>query len=191
VDASGTIGPPIATATQVALVSSDVTAKRVRLVWYATESVGLVATLERTTDGARWSDITRLSADGTGRLSYDDTDILAGSRYGYRLRLAQGETTAESWVEVPRVAFTLHGVRPTPSTGPASVEFSLPDAAHATLELFDIGGRRIGTHPIGGLGAGRHSFSIDRHHALDPGVYLVRLARGSDMHIARMVVVER
>jgi hypothetical protein len=190
-DASGAIGPPIATATQVALVSSDATAERVRLVWYATESAGLAATLERTIDGVTWRDIARLSADGTGRLAYDDTDILAGSRYGYRLRLAQGERTAESWIEVPRAAFTLHGVRPTPSIGPASIEFSLPDAAHATLELFDVGGRRIGSHPVGSLGAGRHSFPVDRHHALEPGVYLVRLARGSDVRSARMVVTER
>jgi len=191
VDASGAIGPPIATATQVALVSSDATTERVRLVWYATESAGLAATLERTTDGVTWRDIARLSADGTGRLAYDDTDINAGSRYGYRLRLSQRETTAESWVDVPRVAFALHGVRPTPSTGPASIEFSLPDAAQATIELFDVGGRRIGSHPVGSLGAGRHSFAIDRHHALDPGVYLVRLARGIDVRTARMVVTER
>ena len=190
VDASGAIGPPIATATQVSLVSSDATAERVRLTWYAAQGAGLAATLERSTDGVTWRELARVSVDGTGRLAYDDSDIIAGSRYGYRLRLAPDETTAESWVDVPQVALALEGARPMPSVGTPSVWFRLPDASHATLEVFDVGGRRVAHHAVGHLGGGRHQMKI-AGHPLDPGIYLVRLARGEDVRTARMVVVER
>jgi hypothetical protein len=155
---------------------------------------GLSATLERARDGAGWQMVARLTADGSGRIAYEDRDITAGVRYGYRLRLVQGGdewTTGESWFDIPQMAFALHGVRPTPSTGPASIEFTLPDAQPATLDLFDIRGRRVATHEIGAQGAGRHAFALRGVDRLNPGIYLVRLTRGAEVRTTRMVVVGR
>jgi hypothetical protein len=194
VDATGVFGPPLPTAALVSLASTNVTAERVQLAWYATGSAGLAATLERSTGGLGWQSVAALSVDGAGRMSYEDTDVIAGGRYGYRLRLTQDGsswTTSESWFDVPSLTFALEGVRPLPSIGPATVWLRLPDDKPATLELFDVRGRRVMGREVGALGAGRHQVSFAKDGSLTPGVYLVRLSRQADVQTSRMVVLDR
>lgn len=194
VDATGAIGPDVPTSVLVSLISTNVTADRIRLEWHAPVSAGLAATLERSSGGHDWQSVAELSVDGTGRMSYEDTDVIAGGRYGYRLRLAQDGswwTTPESWLDVPSLAFALEGPRPVPSIGPAAIWFRLPDDKPATLELFDVRGRRVTGREVGVLGAGRHQVSFATDGSLAPGLYWVRLSREADVRTSRMVVVSR
>jgi hypothetical protein len=63
--------------------------------------------------------------------------VVAGTRYGYRLRLGS-TTTAETWVDVPRT--TAFAAWPNPARG--SVEFALPaSAGTGRLEVIDLQGR--------------------------------------------------
>ncbi len=71
----------------------------------------------------------------------------------------------------------------------ATVLFSLPDAQPATLELFDVSGRRVWSRDVGGFGAGEHTVRIGDEARLPVGVYLARLRQGARAASARVVVI--
>jgi hypothetical protein len=80
-------------------------------------------------------------------------------------------------------------VLPNPSDGPVSVTFSLPGSAPATLELFDVAGRRLAERAVGGLGAGTHQLRLDTDRVrLAAGLYLVRLRQSGRERVARAVI---
>jgi hypothetical protein len=88
-------------------------------------------------------------------------------------------------------ALALDPVRPNPVRGgPLAVRFTLPGAAAASLELFDVAGRRIATREVGALGVGRHTLELRESAGLAPGLYLVRLTRGPDAQVTRVVVLK-
>jgi len=86
------------------------------------------------------------------------------------------------------VAFALEGFRPNPSRGPLTVSLALPAAEPATLQLFDLAGRRVAEREVGTLGAGRHLVRLDPGAWIAPGVYLLRLTQGARTATARAVV---
>lgn len=89
------------------------------------------------------------------------------------------------------VAFALHGARPNPATAHAlHVAFALSTAAPARLELHDVGGRRVLTREVGGLGAGRHSVNLAEGRRVATGIYWVSLSQGGNQQRARVAVVQ-
>jgi hypothetical protein len=91
----------------------------------------------------------------------------------------------------PSLSFALQGVRPNPSRGQRlSVEYSLPSAGAARLQLLDVSGRQVMKLEVGALGAGQHTVALDAGRVLPPGLYLVRLTQGVNDRVARVVVVE-
>ncbi|MEQ1833022.1 MAG: T9SS type A sorting domain-containing protein, partial [Candidatus Eisenbacteria bacterium] len=89
--------------------------------------------------------------------------------------------------EHPR-SVSLSAPRPNPSAGAFQLAFSLPDAAPARLELFDLRGRRCASREVGTLGAGRHTITLGEANALVPGVYFARLQRGGAPQVQRVVL---
>jgi hypothetical protein len=69
------------------------------------------------------------------------------------------------------------------------VEFSLPSAEPARLELIDIGGRRIADQAVGALGPGRHRVDLSGGRRLAPGLYLVRLEQSGQVRVTRATVL--
>ena len=109
------------------------------------------------------------------------------------------DTWALNWatlVDVPPAGaadaqFALEGARPNPAVGHrVTVSFVLPDAAPARLDLLDITGRRVATRDLAGLGAGRHQVAFEPEHALQPGVYLVKLTGAGGMRTAKVCVMQ-
>jgi len=90
-------------------------------------------------------------------------------------------------VASPRI--TLRGARPNPTFAGLSAAFTLPDAASARLELSDLAGRRLLARDVGALGAGEHVVDLSGGRRLAPGVYLLRLTRGSESLTVRAVVL--
>ncbi len=89
------------------------------------------------------------------------------------------------------VAFALEGARPNPArAGALAIAFALPDDAHATLELLDVGGRRIASREVGSLGRGRHVVNLAQSHRVAPGLYWLRLSHGATQRTLRVAVVE-
>src|SRR5437867_5806894 len=159
--------PPTAGVVPVllSLVRADAQPDRVLLTWYGAEAAGLSAAVYRRTQASEWQRRGTVSADGTGRLSFEDREVSPGERYAYRLGYSDAGTeafTAETWVEVPAaLRLALEGLSPNPATGALNVSFTLPNAAPAMLELLDVSGRRIAAREVGSLGAGFHFVRLD------------------------------
>jgi len=180
-------------AAEVALVQAEGHPDRVELTWHTPAPAGFNAALERRRLEGEWTELARLSADGTGRIEYVDRAVTPASRYGYRLRWSERGTTrytAETWVETAAaLAFALEGPRPNPSVGPLAVTFTLPGWANGELELVDVAGRRVLAREVGSLGPGQHVLRLDTGAPLAPGLYLARLRWGEKTATARAVVI--
>jgi predicted lipoprotein with Yx(FWY)xxD motif len=135
--------------------------------------------------------LTSDSAGGT-IVTWWDYRSSAGDIYAQRV-LADGEL-GDTRVDVPSgagLAFALDPVRPNPTRGgPLTVRFALASDAAASLELHDVAGRRITSREVGSLGPGQHSLDLGAGHRLAPGLYLVRLRRGTDVRVTRAVVLK-
>jgi hypothetical protein len=89
----------------------------------------------------------------------------------------------------PQFALTMRGATPNPAPGGRlRVEFSLPDASPARLELLDVMGRVVERQDVGVLGAGPHSISLGEHN-VPPGLYFVRLSRGAERLVDKVAIV--
>jgi hypothetical protein len=67
------------------------------------------------------------------------------------------------------------------------VEYSLADGQPATLQLFDVTGRRVVVRDLGAPGPGYHV--VELRATLPPGLYMVRLVQGGQARAMRAVVV--
>lgn len=172
------------TAVTASLISAEGQPDRALLTWAVGGERGIVATVERRVGSGAWSAIATASPDGSGRIVYEDRDVTAGARYGYRLAIvASGGPmwAGEAWVEIPSAwTLALGGFRPNPAgRGDLSIAFTLANGHRATLELYDVAGRRVFGREVGSLGPGNHLVRLDEARRLNPGVYLVRLEQDS------------
>jgi len=88
-----------------------------------------------------------------------------------------------------RPLLTMQGAVPNPSRGRGiTLEFVLPDASPAEVELLDLAGRRVTSQAVGIFGAGRHRVSLAGAD-LRPGIYFARLHRLGESRVARFVVL--
>lgn len=71
--------------------------------------------------------------------------------------------------------------------GALPIDFMLPDAGPARLDLVDVAGRLVETREVGSLGPGRHVFTLGRN--LRPGMYLVRLSHPQGERRMKVAVV--
>ncbi len=78
---------------------------------------------------------------------------------------------------VPTV-FTLEAAYPNPFTGSTSIQYTLPEAAYVTVEVYDAVGRRVATLVDAEQGVGRYTAEWDAR-SLASGVYLYRMTAGS------------
>jgi len=85
--------------------------------------------------------------------------------------------------------FALHGITPNPTRAEFTVAFSLPGASPASLAVYDIAGRKVGTRDVGGLGAGRHTVIFGQQEHLAAGIYVVRLTQDGRSLAARVIVI--
>lgn len=83
--------------------------------------------------------------------------------------------------------------RPNPARGSATFDFGLPERRDVSVEVFDLGGRRVRTMALGALEAGRHSTTWDLRdrdgRSVGAGLYLVRAMLGGDKFTQRVTVV--
>jgi hypothetical protein len=183
----------VTTPTLLSLVSADAEPDRVRLTWFAVDGRFVRATVYRRTATEAWSALGSVSADGTGRIVYEGTRVVAGERYGYRLGILNRgaeEFLGETWVDMPRAPeFALAGVRPNPASRDLTVAFSLPDATPARLELLDLAGRRVMVREVGAMGAGSHVVGLAEGRTIAPGLYVIRLSRAGRSLATRAIVV--
>ena len=182
-----------ATPTLASLVDAHAEPGRVTLSWYGADVKGRFVTIERRTAQIGWSAVDSRFADGSGSIAFEDRNVTAGVRYGYRIGVrtdGADRYSAETWIEVPvEAGLSLAGFRPNPAAGDVFVEFSLPSSGPASLRIFDIAGRAVVTREVGGLGAGRHQIRLDGGAALRGGAYVMQISQGGRMVTRRGVIV--
>jgi hypothetical protein len=127
----------------ISLASTEVQSDLVRIAWSADGAQNLKSTVERSEGaGGEWTTVGSATPAGTDRLTFEDRTVVAGTRYGYRLVIAENGAPTISepvWVTVPVPAIlSLTGASPNPSPGAVAVRFSLPGNAAAMLELLDL-----------------------------------------------------
>ncbi len=171
---------------------SDATPENVTLVWSLGAGVSSVV-VERCVPGAGWSSLGTASIDGTGFASYVDANVVPGTRYGYRLLLSTGGgdvVAGETWVDVPRWELTLGAVTPNPSCdGLLRLHYVLGDAAPASLDVMDVGGRLARHVDVGAAGRGAHTVCLGDGAPFAAGLYWVRLRQGTRIRTTRAIVV--
>jgi hypothetical protein len=197
VDGHGNRGPfalvsPLGpTGTVLSLVSADVDIGTVELTWYGSAGSGFTAILYRREDTGSWERLAVLVADGGGLLQYVDRGVPPGW-YGYCLGFAgeRGEEFGgEVWVTVPGPRLALRGAMPNPAVDILTVSVVLESGEPATLELLDLGGRRVLAREVGQLGYGSHSVTLAGARALAPGVYIVRITQSGRSATAKVSVL--
>ena len=181
----------VPTATLASLVSIESCSNRIELTWYMDEP-GAVATIERRGSDTGWRAIGASISDGRGFLRYEDRDVSAGSRYGYRLGIRNGASESfagETWTETPVAAFTLTVESPNPTFGGRCVvRYSLASGDPAHVELIDPGGRRcirFGLEAKPGPGA----VELGRDEPIPAGIYWLRLEQLGIVRATRLVVL--
>jgi hypothetical protein len=175
-------------------MTAEATADRVHLIWQ-TEDVER-ATIHRREGEGEWRYLATVLPDGQRRIHFEDTDITPGATYDYRLGIPvpAGEMyVGETRVTVPMTEVVDLGLsRVAWHAGSRSLVLSLtlPHAGSASLELFDVNGRRVEATRLDGLEAGHNDLSVRPAHPLTPGVFFARLMLDGEGVSRRFVVVQ-
>ncbi len=85
-------------------------------------------------------------------------------------------------------AFALYQSYPNPARGEVVFSFALPSAANATLELYDIRGRKIATILDEEKAPGIHKVRYDGEMADGVYLYRYRLTADNETAIGKMIV---
>jgi len=96
--------------------------------------------------------------------------------------------------DTPVRSLSLAAPFPNPSREPLTLRFTLPEAAHATLRVYDVTGRVLATLADAELAAGAHAATwsgADRSgRGVPPGVYFARLSAGGRERVQRIMRLE-
>jgi hypothetical protein len=85
--------------------------------------------------------------------------------------------------------FSLSPTYPNPFNASTTISFSLSARGEASLEIFDILGRKVAALHEGVLGAGRYTVTWDAGD-LPSGIYLARLTSAGNLRTRRMALVK-
>lgn len=180
------------TPTLVALVSAEVVDGRVRIVWHS-ETAGMLANVERRSGGGEWLALGSLTPDGQGLLMFEDADVVAGTRYEYRLAVPSGdqvEYLGETSIEVAsHEVLAFLGARLGSEGRKVVLSFSLATREPARIELLDVAGRRVLARELTGLDPGNHLLELGSGVRLPAGIYLVRLKQGTRSVTGKAAIV--
>jgi hypothetical protein len=82
---------------------------------------------------------------------------------------------------------------PASSAGPVRLDYSLPSAGEAALEIYTVSGRAIWRQPLGIVPAGRRSAvwdgKVENGRQAEPGIYFARLTTGQGERNCRLVLL--
>jgi len=91
--------------------------------------------------------------------------------------------------ELAPLEFNLEQNFPNPFNSRTVIPFTLPEASHATLTIYDLTGREVLKLVEGELSAGRHYAEFDASD-FGTGVYFVRLEAGSRTAVGKLVCLK-
>lgn len=170
------------------LVGAEDASDGVHLAWHV-RTPGTSVRVERSDDGTSWGLLATLVADGSGELRWTDVSVRPGSTLRYRLRFADGATSAEATVVVRALVSHLRLVpERNPTDGPLAFVVDLPREGAAELALYDLAGRRVRSTTLRSAAPGERRVTLEGA-ALSPGLYWSRLSVAGESVGARVVVI--
>jgi hypothetical protein len=184
---------PLPALAETAPAVADAASGRASVRWTLAGGAPGAADVERNT-GDAWQRLATVHFGADGAVSYDDLAVPSSTRVGYRLALIGGggvHHTNELWLgsaTAERGGVRLLSVRPQPSSGPLTLELSLPIDANVTLDLYDLAGRRARSQSVA-LSAGRHVFTPSGLERVPPGLYLLRASALGGGSTRRVVIL--
>lgn len=181
------VEPPL-----VSLLDARADATCAVIAWRMSNGTRSAMRVHRSSTGMDWRPVGYTSAGGSGELRFEDCAVTGGHRYGYRLALPEDDqaTQGEFWIEIPSTPrLALRAPRPNPSSRDLVLDFSLPQAGDASIEILDLGGRRVFARTLGGLEGGTHVLRLGRVSGLEAGVHFVRIRQASATASVRFTVL--
>jgi hypothetical protein len=172
------------------MTNSTLVRHTLELQWWIADSVSRDVRVHRRDSNGPWRFVGRARADVRGQLSWRDSTVLRGQQVEYALELR----TTRGIRFVPLPAVCIPGDRPlrlaarTDAGGSSTLLLELPTSYPATIELFDVAGRRLGSIDVGGLTAGPHTVAVPRRLLPSPGLYFVRLQQTGVVSDAKLFV---
>ena len=142
--------------------------------------------VERAEPGRPWSDRgdVHIDADGVGR--FHEAAVAPGRTYGYRL----SGSPSEVWLRVPAANAALAlSVSPDPTPRDILASLTVDRVAPMTLSLYDVQGRLMSSRRLDALEPGQHVINLSVAERVRPGLYFVRLVRGSDTLTRRITLL--
>ncbi|MCC7438686.1 MAG: T9SS type A sorting domain-containing protein [Armatimonadetes bacterium] len=128
----------------------------------------------------------------------DQKVIVIGPRY-FQARVKKMEevkpsqdapaVVAKSATPAEAGGYMLHDAMPNPASGTVTVNFTLPEAGQATLQLYDANGTVVKTMANGNHTAGDHTATFDTAD-LSSGTYFYRLTSGDFVQSKALQVVK-
>lgn len=166
----------------------------VTLHWNVQHATGSRAGVYRRQTGSAWKSI-----GTTQNASFVDHAVTPGGHYDYMMVVPSergDEFGGQVGVDVPATlgvgdvatSFALDRVSPNPATRHFTVSFALANASPATVELLDLGGRRVLSRDVGSFGAGKHQLELRTAGHLAPGMYFLRLTQSGRSLSSRVVI---
>jgi hypothetical protein len=172
------------------MTGSSYVRRTLELHWWIADSVSRDVRVHRRDPKGPWRFVGRTRADVRGQLSWRDSTVLRGQQVEYALELR----TTRGICFVPLPAVSIPGDRPlrlvalTDPGGSSTLLLELPTSYPATIELFDVAGRRLGSIDVGGLTAGPHTVAVPRTLLPSAGLYFVRLQQAGVVSDAKLFV---
>lgn len=195
VTGAGTIPPGWApdgvTSVLASLVGIDVGSGRVRVTWQLADASAR-AVVQRSFGDGDWHWIGPASRTGSGRVEYEDRDVPAGRRIGYRLAIGpEGASgyAGEVWTEVPRLRLAIRAQSNPLARGPVAVRLSVPSTAPTIVEVLDVAGRRMVSRTLLDLAPGVHDVELETARGWAAGLYFIRLRQGAATAAANFVLL--
>ena len=158
-------------------------AKHDSTVFAAFDSANKVLFAESLDEGMNWTIQERANGIFTYRLAVHGDDLYAARSDGLWIRPLASTTSVDPLPSRNLLHFVLTG---QPVRDAARFRFELPTATSASIELFDLTGRRAADRIVGVWPAGPHELTVDVH-GLRAGVYAARLTAGGLHDTVRLV----
>jgi hypothetical protein len=144
-----------------------------------------VVIAESDDDGLIWSLLDDLPGTLVFQMTVVDTELYAGRTDGL-WRRSGSTVSVPGGGSRPELGLAIAGAQP--AVQDVRVRFNMPEAGNASIEVFDVAGRRAAELAQPSLAAGPHEVSWSASD-LGPGVYAVRLTVGQRQEVVRLVRV--
>ena len=161
----------------------------VQLAFRIADTVSRDVTVKWRGPAGEWKSLGRVRADKLGRATWRDST----TRFGRFLELGLALRTAHGTRLVPMPPVRLPGAGLTLSArlepdGGTTLAFRLPTGYPATIELFDVTGRNVGSIDVSGLVAGMHETRVPPGMLRGRGVYFARLSQRGEWATEKFLV---